>query len=114
MDAQCPAAALSSAGCPAGDTKVPPVTPSSGDGHSSGTKEPSESPPSGVVLEYIPVNRQPLETVVGIIVLIIVLAIVFGALGLLLEGLKWLLIIGVILLVAGAVMGFLKRGSVSR
>jgi hypothetical protein len=50
----------------------------------------------------------------GIIVLIIVLAIVFGALGLLLEGLKWLLIIGVILLVAGAVMGFLKRGSVSR
>ncbi len=50
----------------------------------------------------------------GLIIVIVVLALVFGLFGLLVEGLKWLLIIGVIMLVAGAVMGFLKRGSVSR
>jgi hypothetical protein len=49
---------------------------------------------------------------VGIVVLLLVLAVVFGGLGLLVEGLMWLLVIGLILLVAGAVMGGRARSSV--
>ncbi len=41
----------------------------------------------------------------GIVILLIVLALVFGGIGLLVEGLFWLLIIGLVLLVVGAVMG---------
>jgi hypothetical protein len=47
-----------------------------------------------------------------IIILLIVLAIVFGAVGVIIEGLLWLLLIGLILLVVGAVLGF--RGASSR
>ncbi len=48
----------------------------------------------------------------GIVVLLIILALVFGGIGLLVEGLFWLLVIGAVLLVVGAVMGFSKnRGS---
>jgi hypothetical protein len=55
----------------------------------------------------------------GIILLLIILALVFGGIGLLVEGLFWLLVIGVVLLVAGAVMGFTRsrgggRGSAAR
>ncbi len=41
----------------------------------------------------------------GIVILLIILALVFGGIGLLVEGLMWLLIISVILLVIGAVTG---------
>jgi CHASE2 domain-containing sensor protein len=44
-----------------------------------------------------------------IIVLLLVAALIFGGLGLFLEGLKWLLIIAAILLVAALVTGFLDR-----
>ena len=51
----------------------------------------------------------------GIVLLLIILALVFGGIGLLVEGLFWLLVIGAALLVTGAVMGFMKsrgdRGS---
>jgi len=46
----------------------------------------------------------------GIVILLIVLALVFGGIGLLVEGLFWLLIIGLVLLVVGAVMGGKARG----
>jgi hypothetical protein len=41
----------------------------------------------------------------GIVIVLIVLALIFGGLGFLIEGLLWLLVIAVVLLVAGAVAG---------
>lgn len=49
------------------------------------------------------------ETMVLAIVLI-VLAILLGLGGLIFTALKWLLIVAVVLLIAGAVAGFLSRG----
>jgi hypothetical protein len=47
-----------------------------------------------------------------LVVLLLVAALVFGGIGLFVEGLKWLLIIALVLLVAGAVLGFLDRRKV--
>jgi len=47
----------------------------------------------------------------GLIVLLLVLALLFGGLGLLVEGLLWLLVIGGILLVAGVVLGYRGRST---
>ncbi|MBW3555768.1 MAG: hypothetical protein KY454_02400 [Actinobacteria bacterium] len=41
----------------------------------------------------------------GVVVVLVLLAILFGGLGLLVEGLKWVLIIALVLLIAGAVTG---------
>jgi hypothetical protein len=41
----------------------------------------------------------------GIVIVLIVLALIFGGLGFLIEGLLWLLVIAVVLLVVGAVAG---------
>jgi hypothetical protein len=41
----------------------------------------------------------------GIAILLLILALVFGGIGLLVEGLMWLLIIAVVLAIAGAVTG---------
>jgi hypothetical protein len=41
----------------------------------------------------------------GLVVVLLILALIFGGLGLLLEGLKWLLIIALVLLVVGAITG---------
>jgi hypothetical protein len=41
----------------------------------------------------------------GIAILLLILALVFGGIGLLVEGLLWLLIIAVVLAIAGAVTG---------
>ncbi len=46
----------------------------------------------------------------GLVVLLLLLALVFGGVGLFVEGLKWVLIIALILLVLGAVSGFRTRG----
>ena len=46
-----------------------------------------------------------------LVIVLIVLAILFGIGGLVLTGLKWLLIIAVILLIAGLVRAFLARNS---
>lgn len=46
----------------------------------------------------------------GIVLALVILALVFGGIGLLVEGLFWLLVIGAVLLVVGAVMGFKSRG----
>lgn len=48
----------------------------------------------------------------GLLLLFIILALLFGVGGLLLEGLKWLLIIAVIFLVLGVVTGARGRGGV--
>jgi uncharacterized membrane protein len=50
----------------------------------------------------------------GLVIALIVLAVIFGVLGLFVAALKWALIVGLVLLIAGAVMGFLRRGSGSR
>lgn len=41
----------------------------------------------------------------GLVIILIILAILFGAGGLLIEGLQWLLIIAVVLLILGLVTG---------
>ena len=46
----------------------------------------------------------------GLVVLLLLLALVFGGVGLFVEGLKWLLIIAVVLLVASVVSGALHSG----
>lgn len=45
-----------------------------------------------------------------IVVLILLLALLFGGLGLFVEGLKWALIIGLVLLLVGAFTGYGYRG----
>ena len=45
-----------------------------------------------------------------IAIVLIVLAVLLGLGGLIFSALKWLLIIAVVLLIAGAVSGFLARG----
>ena len=47
---------------------------------------------------------------VPILVILLILALIFGGIGLLIEGLMWLLIISLILIVIGAVVGFTGRG----
>jgi hypothetical protein len=46
-----------------------------------------------------------------LIVVILILALIFGGVGLFVEGLFWLVIIGLALLVVSAVLGFTGRGS---
>jgi hypothetical protein len=48
---------------------------------------------------------------VGIILLLVILALIFGGIGLLVEGLFWLLIISVVLFVVGGVLGMRGRGA---
>ncbi len=48
----------------------------------------------------------------GLVLLLLLLALVVGGVGLFIEGLKWLLIIALVLLVLSAVSGFLNRGRV--
>lgn len=43
-------------------------------------------------------------------IVLIILAVIFGAIGLFVTAAKWALIIGLILLVAAIVSGFLGRG----
>lgn len=46
----------------------------------------------------------------GIVVLLLLLALLVGGVGLFVEGLKWLLIIAVVLLVVSALSGSRTRG----
>jgi hypothetical protein len=48
---------------------------------------------------------------VGLVIVLLLLALIFGGVGLFVEGLMWLLIISLILLVVGAVFGFRGRSS---
>lgn len=45
----------------------------------------------------------------GLVLLLLLLALVFGGAGLFVEGLKWLLIIALVLLIAGAFTGYRGR-----
>jgi hypothetical protein len=47
----------------------------------------------------------------GIVVLLLLLALIFGGVGLFVEGLTWVLIIGLVLLVASFFMGYRGRGT---
>ena len=46
----------------------------------------------------------------GVAVIILILALLLGGVGLFVEALRWLLIIALVLLLIGAVTGFLGRG----
>jgi ABC-type multidrug transport system permease subunit len=48
---------------------------------------------------------------VGLLVVLLILALVFGGVGLLIEGLRWVLIIALVLLLASFISGFASRGS---
>ncbi|HWI05752.1 MAG TPA: hypothetical protein VNT52_18240 [Acidimicrobiales bacterium] len=48
----------------------------------------------------------------GLVVLLLVLALIFGGVGLFIEGLKWALIIALALLVVGAFTGYRGRARV--
>jgi hypothetical protein len=48
----------------------------------------------------------------GLVIILIVLALVLGGVGLAVEGLKWLLIIALVLFVIGALTGTRGRGRV--
>ena len=48
----------------------------------------------------------------SLVVLLLILALIFGGVGLFVEGLKWLLIIAVVLLVVGAITGSRGRNKV--
>jgi hypothetical protein len=45
----------------------------------------------------------------GLVVLLLLLALLFGGLGLFVEGLKWALVIALVLLVVGAITGYRGR-----
>lgn len=47
---------------------------------------------------------------VVLVVLLILAGLVFGGIGLAVEAAKWALIIGIVLVVIGAIMGFIGRG----
>ena len=47
----------------------------------------------------------------GLVLLLLILALVFGGVGLFVEGLKWLLIIALVLLLVSAFTGFRGRGT---
>ncbi|MDQ4068672.1 MAG: hypothetical protein M3203_04225 [Actinomycetota bacterium] len=49
----------------------------------------------------------------GLAVLLIVLALIFGGLGLFIEALKWALVIAAVLFLAGVVAGWARRGRVA-
>jgi drug/metabolite transporter (DMT)-like permease len=48
----------------------------------------------------------------GLVILLIILAIVFGGVGLLIEGLQWVLIIAAVLVVASFIFGAKGRSKV--
>ncbi len=49
------------------------------------------------------------EPLVALVLILIVLALIFGGIGLLVEGLLWLLVISLVLIVVGGVLGFRGR-----
>ncbi len=49
------------------------------------------------------------ETLMWLVIALIVLAVIFGGIGLFVAAAKWALIIALVLLVVGAVMGFMNR-----
>ena len=48
----------------------------------------------------------------GLVVVLLLLALIFGGIGLLVEGLKWALVIALVLLIVGAVSGYRGRTTV--
>jgi hypothetical protein len=48
---------------------------------------------------------------VGLIIVLLILGVIFGVFGFVVKGLIWLAIIGIILFVASAIWGFIRRGA---
>jgi hypothetical protein len=51
------------------------------------------------------------EVLMGLVFVLLLLALLFGGIGLFVEGLKWVLIIALVLLVVGAFSGYRTRGT---
>ncbi len=47
----------------------------------------------------------------GLVVLLILLALIFGGMGLFVEALQWALIIAAVLFIAGIIAGWARRGT---
>jgi hypothetical protein len=50
----------------------------------------------------------------AVIVILLVLALIAGGVGLVIEGLMWLLLIALLFVVVSAIVGFVSRGRVTR
>lgn len=50
----------------------------------------------------------------GIVLLLLLIALLVGGIGLLVEGLFWMLVIALVLVVVGAAMGVSRRGAARR
>jgi hypothetical protein len=48
---------------------------------------------------------------VGIIIVLLILGVIFGVFGFVVKGLIWLAIIGIILIIASIIWGFIRRGA---
>jgi uncharacterized membrane protein YdbT with pleckstrin-like domain len=55
-------------------------------------------------------EEEPMRALRSIVVALIVVALVFLLIGLLVKALKWLLILGIVVLVIGIASGFMGRG----
>jgi hypothetical protein len=50
------------------------------------------------------------ENTMGLVIVLLILALIFGGVGLFVEAAAWALIIALVLLVAGAIAGIMGRG----
>lgn len=73
---------------------------------------PAAVPPAGVSRVGVRRGQQGYIRRMGIVIALLLLALIFGGIGLLVEGLFWLLIIALVLVVIGGVFGFRGRGRV--
>ena len=67
---------------------------------------------SGYGVDHTPGPRATKEPPMSVVVLLLLLALLFGGLGLFVGALKWALIIALVLLVASAVTGFSGRSRI--
>ena len=65
--------------------------------------------PPGRSNDKSPTVRNRLEVVMGLVVLLLILALLLGGVGLFVEGLKWLLIIALVLFVVSLFTGWRGR-----
>ncbi len=57
-------------------------------------------------------HKTEMERAMGLVVLLLVLALLFGGVGLFVEGLKWALIVALVLLLVGAFTGYRGRARI--
>jgi len=55
-------------------------------------------------------GRSTVETMIGFIVLLLAIWLVLAILGFVIKGLFWLAVIGIVLFVVTAIVGYIRRG----